>query len=191
MVQEIERETRARQARTGRAPLGRRRILGLDPHDKPDRSKRSPRPPCHAASKAARIGFRRAYSEFCVAFRQAAEDLRSSLRAPESPIGSFPPRLPYVGAAPRSTHFPAVPSVRPRRKPHLAVLPPHPTTPADAGEASRWSCWSCARPFDNRLSRPPKPSWRTRNRPKATLLTWPRPQCHLTRCLSPEKGGTS
>jgi REP element-mobilizing transposase RayT len=96
MVQEIERETRAAQVRTGRAPLGRRRILGLHPHAKPDRSKRSPRPLCHAASKAARIGFRRAYLEFRLAFRQAAEDLRSGLRAPEFPIGSFPPGLPYV-----------------------------------------------------------------------------------------------
>ncbi|MEZ5332317.1 MAG: hypothetical protein R2991_09760 [Thermoanaerobaculia bacterium] len=92
MVKEIERETRAAQARTERAPLGRRRILALDPHHKPERSKRSPKPLCHAASKAARLGFRFAYLEVRAAFRQAAEDLKSGLRAPEVPRRLVPAR---------------------------------------------------------------------------------------------------
>ena len=100
MVKEIEREARARQAETGRAPLGRRRILRLDPHGRPDRPKRSPAPACHAATKAARQSFRYAYAEFHAAFRQAAEDLKTGARPPEFPPGSFPPSLPYVPCRP-------------------------------------------------------------------------------------------
>lgn len=98
MVKEIERETRARHAATGRPPLGKRRILRLDPHARPERPKRSPAPLCHAATRAARLSFRYAYAEFLAAFRQAAEDLKTGARPPEFPPGSFPPGLPYVQA---------------------------------------------------------------------------------------------
>ena len=96
LVREIEREARAKHAKSGRAPLGRRRILRLDPHGKPQSSKRSPAPRCHAATHAARQSFRYAYAEFDAAFRQAADDLRTGSRTPEFPPGSFPPALPYV-----------------------------------------------------------------------------------------------
>lgn len=100
MVKEIEREARQAQAQTGRAPLGKRRIQRLDPHEKPNRSKRSPAPRCHAATKTARQAVRHAYLEFRAAFRQAAEDLKSGLRPPEFPPGSFPPGLPFVRTRP-------------------------------------------------------------------------------------------
>lgn len=98
LVREIEHETRARQKESGRAPLGPRRIQRQNPHDKPGQPKRSPAPLCHAATREARLGFRYAYAEFVAAFRQAADDLRSGVRPPEFPPGSFPPGLPYVPA---------------------------------------------------------------------------------------------
>jgi len=76
--------------------LGSRRILHQNPHERPAKSERSPAPRCHAATKAARIDFARDYARFRGDFRGAAEDLKSGLRKPRFPIGSFPPGLPYV-----------------------------------------------------------------------------------------------
>jgi hypothetical protein len=52
--------------------LGRAAILAQDPHDHPERPKKSPAPLVHAASKAVRLEFREAYALFVAAYREAA-----------------------------------------------------------------------------------------------------------------------
>ena len=52
----------------------------------------------HAATKAARKAMWEAYCHFVAAFREAAEKLKAGDRSAVFPIGSFPPRLPFVAA---------------------------------------------------------------------------------------------
>lgn len=100
MVRSIEAETRRRIRKTGRSPLGVRRILRQDPHAAPERVKRSPAPRFHAHRPAVRKGLELAYLAFRVAFRQAAEELRAGKIDVEFPAWSFPPQLPFVRGRP-------------------------------------------------------------------------------------------
>lgn len=80
-----------------RADTGRYRKLlaAARPTDRPQRTKRSPAPWFHCASRAARKDLRRAYDEFLSAYREAAEHwLRGELTAP-FPEGCFPPPIPF------------------------------------------------------------------------------------------------
>jgi REP element-mobilizing transposase RayT len=95
LVAEIESEAIRRHRQEGTAPLGVAGVLAQDPHDRPRRSKWSPAPLVHAASKRARIELRAAYYEFVMAFRAAAEKLRSGCRDVAFPEGCFPPSLPF------------------------------------------------------------------------------------------------
>jgi Transposase IS200 like len=54
LARQISRETAERIRRTGVRPLGRRRVLRLDPHSRPERIERSPAPLFHAATRAVR-----------------------------------------------------------------------------------------------------------------------------------------
>jgi REP element-mobilizing transposase RayT len=92
----IESETRLRQLQTGRQPIGRDVVLRQNPHDLPVRSKRSPAPAVHAASKEGVRGLIESYREFVAAYRRAAEKLREGAPPSEFPSGSFPPRWPFV-----------------------------------------------------------------------------------------------
>jgi hypothetical protein len=96
LVEEIEREAAAERAMSGREPLGREAILRQHPHTRPNRTKKSPAPLFHAASKAVRQELRAAYGHFVAAFREAAERLRAGDRLAAFPQGSFPPGLPFV-----------------------------------------------------------------------------------------------
>ncbi|MDX1500913.1 MAG: transposase [Thermoanaerobaculia bacterium] len=100
IVGEIEAATRRRIRKTGRNPLGIRRILRQHPHDKPERVNRSPAPRFHADRWAVRKGLELAYYAFRVAYRQAAEDLREGKLPVEFPAGCHLPRLPFARAAP-------------------------------------------------------------------------------------------
>ncbi len=97
LVEEIETEAAAERKRTGKPVLGVAAILAQDPHDHPERPKKSPAPFVHAATKAARLACREAYALFVAAYREAAEKLRMGNRTVLFPIGSFPPALPFVG----------------------------------------------------------------------------------------------
>ena len=55
-------------------------------------------PRFHAATKAAREAFRKAYGLFLAAFREAAERLKAGDRRARFPNGCFPPGLPFVRA---------------------------------------------------------------------------------------------
>jgi REP element-mobilizing transposase RayT len=97
LVEEIEAEGAAERKRTGKPVLGVAAILAQDPHDHPERPKKSPAPFVHAATKAARLAFREAYALFVAAYREAAAKLRKGDRTAVFPLGSFPPALPFVG----------------------------------------------------------------------------------------------
>ncbi|HET9227321.1 MAG TPA: hypothetical protein VFR31_11685 [Thermoanaerobaculia bacterium] len=98
LIQEIDAEAAAERKRTGREPLGVAAILRQHPHTCPNKTKKSPAPRFHAASKAAREAFRNAYGFFLAAFREAAERLKSGDRLARFPNGCFPPGLPFVEA---------------------------------------------------------------------------------------------
>jgi hypothetical protein len=96
MVADIEQEAAARRERTGSQVLGVSAILGQHPFDRPARSKKSPAPLFHAATKRARDELYAAYAWFVDAYRQASEKLRSGIREVAFPAGSFPPAQPFV-----------------------------------------------------------------------------------------------
>ena len=98
LVKEIDADAAAERKRTGREPLGTENILRQHPHTCPNKTKKSPAPRFHAASKAAREGLRKAYGIFLAAFREAAERLKAGDRMARFPNGCFPPGLPFVPA---------------------------------------------------------------------------------------------
>ena len=79
-------------------PLGADGVRAQNPETRPRKLKKSPAPFVHAATKAARKAMWEAYAWFVAAFREAADKLRAGDRNAAFPIGSFPPRLPYVEA---------------------------------------------------------------------------------------------
>jgi hypothetical protein len=98
LIKEIEADAAAERKRTGRKPLGAAAILRQHPHTCPNKSKKSPAPRFHAASKAAREALRQVYGFFLAAFREAAERLKGGDHAARFPNGCFPPGLPFVRA---------------------------------------------------------------------------------------------
>jgi hypothetical protein len=100
LVAEIEAEAEAIRRKNGIPVLGVRAILQQNPHTEPNRTKRSPAPRFHAASKAVRNALREMYGLFLAAFRDAAEQLKAGDRSARFPLGSFPPGLPFVRALP-------------------------------------------------------------------------------------------
>jgi hypothetical protein len=66
--------------------------LSVEPLRRSDRRFREPR----RKLRTAREAFWEAYSAFVVAFREAAERLKTGDRTTRFPLGSFPPGLPFV-----------------------------------------------------------------------------------------------
>lgn len=100
MVRDITAETRERIATTGRRPLGVKKILRQHPHERPARSKRSPKPIVHAASREVRTALKIQFYVFRRAYRQAAEALRAGDTDAKFPPGSHRPPLPFVSWQP-------------------------------------------------------------------------------------------
>ncbi len=100
LVQQIEAEAAAECRRTGVKPLGAAAILRQHPHTWPSKTKKSPSPGFHAATRAARRELWEAYAKFVAAFREASEKLRHGDRTANFPVGSFPPGLPFVQLCP-------------------------------------------------------------------------------------------
>ena len=96
LVEDIESEIAARRKKTGAKPLGVAAVLAQNPLQQPKKTKKSPAPAFHAASKAVRRELWDAYALFVAAYRAAAEKLRAGIRDVAFPIGSFPPALPFV-----------------------------------------------------------------------------------------------
>ena len=97
MVAEIEAEAAARRAELGIEPIGMDRIRNQNPLGRSTKSKRSPKPLCHAATKDMRERMKRAHRGFVEMFREASLMVRLG-RVAEAvfPKGSFPPSLPFV-----------------------------------------------------------------------------------------------
>ena len=98
LVETLAVEAAARRASTGIEPLGPAAILRQNPLAQPAKTKKSPAPLVHAASKRVRTEIRIAYAWFARTFREAAEYLRDGDRLARFPTGSFPPGLPFVRA---------------------------------------------------------------------------------------------
>jgi hypothetical protein len=98
VAQVIEDARIAREAK-GVEPLGADAVRRQQPHTRPNRTKKSPAPLFHAASRRAYLELREAYSRFVAAFRDAAEKLRAGDRLVSFPEGSFPSALPFVRPA--------------------------------------------------------------------------------------------
>ena len=96
LVTDIETEAAIRREQTGSQVLGVSAVRGQHPLDRPKRSKKSPAPLFHAASKAVRRELYAFYAEFVAAYRQASEKFRAGERTVRFPLGSFPPALPFV-----------------------------------------------------------------------------------------------
>jgi len=98
LIAEIEAEAAAHRQRTGSKVLGASAVCDQHPLDRPKKSKKSPAPLFHAASKAMRQELYEMYGWFVAAFRRASEKLRGGDRTVSFPAGSFPPALPFVAA---------------------------------------------------------------------------------------------
>jgi REP element-mobilizing transposase RayT len=98
LVAAIESEAAALREETGIQPPGPATIRSQNPHARPMRTKKSPAPLFHAASRLAREELYQAYAWFVGAFREAAEKLRAGDLSARFPVGSFPPGLPFVTA---------------------------------------------------------------------------------------------
>jgi hypothetical protein len=99
LIVEIETEAALRCQRTGSQVLGASAVRGQHPFDRPKKSKKSkksPAPLFHAASKAVRRELYEMYGWFVAAFWEASEKLRGGNRMAKFPAGSFPPALPFV-----------------------------------------------------------------------------------------------
>ncbi|MCP3963429.1 MAG: hypothetical protein GY719_36800 [bacterium] len=97
LVAEIEAEAAARHEELGTEPLGMKKIRNQDPLSRAVKSKRSPKPLCHAASNEMRERVRQLYRGFVEMFREASLKVKFG-KAAEAifPKGSFPPSLPFV-----------------------------------------------------------------------------------------------
>ena len=98
LVAMIEEEASAAREQAGSLPPGPAAIRAQHPHDRPLRTKKSPAPFVHAATRAVRRELSEAYAWFFAAFREAAESLRAGDLGARFPLGSFPPGLPFVRA---------------------------------------------------------------------------------------------
>ncbi len=96
LAEDVEAEAAARRKRTGAKPLGPAAVLAQNPLRRPKKTKKSPAPAFHAATKAMRRELWNAYALFVAAYRDAAEKLRAGVRNVAFPLGSFPPALPFV-----------------------------------------------------------------------------------------------
>lgn len=74
-------------------------VLPPSPHERPLRSKRSPAPYFHCASRRARRELFEAYCWFVATYRAATERLARGDPSPGFPAGSFPPPLAYIAHA--------------------------------------------------------------------------------------------
>ena len=97
MVAEIEADAAELREELGRDVVGMGKIRHQNPLHRPTRSKRSPKPPCHAASKAMRKRFRLACRAFTAMFQEASLQLKFGYANRAAfPKCSFPPTLPFV-----------------------------------------------------------------------------------------------
>ncbi len=86
MIDAIVAEAAADRHARGIEVLGATGVLEQDPFGRPEKSKKSPAPHFHAASKKAFMDLKAAYSEFYAEYREAAEKLKAGERLVEFPV---------------------------------------------------------------------------------------------------------
>ncbi len=97
MVAEIETAAAELREELGTSLVGMEKIRHQSPLERPPKSKSSPKPLCHAASKNMRQRFRQAYRAFVAMFQEASLKLKfGNVTAAVFPKYSFPPSLPFV-----------------------------------------------------------------------------------------------
>jgi REP element-mobilizing transposase RayT len=98
LVETIIAAAETRRKESGREPAGVEKVRVQNPFGQPAKTKRSPAPLVHAASRLVRREIYKMYAMFVAAFREAAEQLKAGNRSARFPEGSFPPGLPFVKA---------------------------------------------------------------------------------------------
>jgi REP element-mobilizing transposase RayT len=96
IVKQIAQEAATEHQANGTRPSDPESFLGVHPHHRPEKTKRSPAPLVHAATREVRQRFWEAYAIFVDAYAAAVELLRAGCQNVRFPEGSFPPRLPFV-----------------------------------------------------------------------------------------------
>ncbi|HEX3131173.1 MAG TPA: hypothetical protein VH394_27810 [Thermoanaerobaculia bacterium] len=103
LVNSIIATAAAGRRESGKEPVGAAAIRAQSPLSQPAKSKRSPAPLVHAASRRVRQELYRMYGLFVAAFREAAEQLKAGDRSARFPEGSFPPGLPFKAGLAQSS----------------------------------------------------------------------------------------
>ena len=98
MISDLEADARRDRREKGFEALGQDVIRHQDPFAKPTKFTRSPIPWIHAVRRATRLAFRKAYRLFELAYREAAQRLRSGIVDVSFPAGCFPPAMAFVGS---------------------------------------------------------------------------------------------
>jgi hypothetical protein len=101
LVAEANEEAKTR--RGDKPALGVDAVCAQDPFSSPQVVKRSPRPLCHAASREARVAFRRMYREVVHTYREASALFRAGAWHVAFPAGTFRPRVPIDWRAAAAT----------------------------------------------------------------------------------------
>jgi hypothetical protein len=96
LVDAIVAAAELRRKESGKEPAGAAAMRSQNPLGQPARTKRSPAPLVHAATRRMRQEIYALYAQFVAAFREAAEQLKMGDRSARFPEGSFPPGLPFV-----------------------------------------------------------------------------------------------
>lgn len=94
-----EHEAGARLLRGKRPVVGAAAVQRQQPQRRPVHVKRSRRPMCHAATRAARQEYRRHYLGVVAAYREASRRLHQGEHSVRFPAYCYPPPLPYRMAA--------------------------------------------------------------------------------------------
>jgi hypothetical protein len=96
LVRDIEEETLEMHRRNGTAPAGAGAVKRVNPHHRPEKENRSPKPMFHASAIEVWRQMREAFSAFLAAYADAADRLRRGDLKPGFPPNCFPPGLPFV-----------------------------------------------------------------------------------------------
>mgnify|MGYP001824032533 CR=1 FL=1 len=99
LVGAIREEARLRHRTAGTRPVGAEAVLSVDPFGRPERSKRSPAPRFHAASRDVRRQLEAAYRCFVELYREASRRFRDGEGGVRFPEGCFPPPPAYCPVA--------------------------------------------------------------------------------------------
>ena len=97
LIDKIEKEAAVERVLQEKEVVGVQEICERDPQMRPNTVSRSPAPRVHAATKKERKAWREAFTWFVVAYRAAADLLKTGRLDAPFPEGCFPPGLPYVG----------------------------------------------------------------------------------------------